>query len=340
MYSRDDRRLRFAALAAQGVAQLVLYAIIQRSSDLATIESQQEVLYDGHLTFSWNPIRLGGEVLRHFRRVVNVYPGGPKPLFTIIVLTVVIGLVIAATRRRRSAEALRAQFLALLLLVAVVGGFLDRFPFGPLSRGVSFHSRGERSTLWLVPVVAVGLAATLQLIRRAAGWNRWLRLTFDLCVFVTAALVLHASIHERALPYALSGSKEATRYIEQHAGPDDAIVLPGPSTMTYAVETRSHVRLEPTPHRTIGFEPIFRDPRIHAFGLASPIPTTPQNIHRAVEDSLRVFVFDALPGYGSDGAVISKTLTDAGFVPSAPMNVDRTQIVLWRSPRCVSLPSC
>ena len=340
VYAQDDRRFRIAALVTQGVAQLVLYAMIQRSSDLATIESQQEVLYDGHLTFSWNPIGLGGEVLRHFRRVVNVYPGGSKPLLTILVVTVVVGLVIAATRRRRSAEALRARFLALLLIVAIVGGFLDRFPFGPLSRGVAYHSRGERSTLWLVPVVAVGLAATLQLIRRAAGWNRWLRIAFDLGVFVTAGLVLHASIHERALPYALSGSKAATRYIEQHAGPEDAIVLPGTSTMTYAVETRSPVHLEATPQWTIGFEPIYRDPRIHAFGLASPTPATPQNIHRAVDDSLRVFVFDALPGYGSDGAVISKTLKDAGFVPSAPRNIGATQTVVWRSPRCISLPSC
>ena len=129
---------------------------------------------------------------------------------------------------------------------------------------------GERSTLWLIPVLAIGLAACLQLVRRAAGWSRWMRIGFDVCVFVTAALVLHSAIHERALPYAFSGSKEATRYIEQHAGPEDVIILPGPSTMTYAVETSSHVTLRPTPTAGIGFAPRFADRRVAPITSSTP----------------------------------------------------------------------
>ena len=136
LYARSDRPIRIAALTTQAIAQSAIYLEVQRSSDLAQIERDQENLYDGHLTFSWNPIRLGGEVLRHFRRVVNVYPGGPKWLLTIIVLTVIVGLVIAATRRGRSAEALRARFLALLLL------FTDRRRH---PRPVSLRTRGPEA---------------------------------------------------------------------------------------------------------------------------------------------------------------------------------------------------
>ena len=337
LYARSDRPIRIAALTTQAIAQSAIYLEVQRSSDLAQIERDQENLYDGHLTFSWNPIRLGGDVLRHFRRVVNVYPGGPKWLLTIIVLTVIVGLVIAATRRGRSAEALRARFLALLLLFTIVAATLDRFPFGPGGREP--HSMGERSTLWLIPVLAIGLAACLQLVRRAAASSRWMRIGFDVCVFVTAALVLHSAIHERALPYAFSGSKEATRYIEQHAGPEDVIILPGPSTMTYAVETSSHVTLRPTPTAGIGFAPRFADRRVAPITSSTPAGKRAE-IRDDVRGAHRVFVFLAIPFYGPEPQLIVDTLKEKGFEQTDTITADKTLILVYRSPDCATLLSC
>jgi hypothetical protein len=329
VYARSDRWTRLAAVAVQAAAQLVIYVELQRASNLAELERAQEGLYDGHLTFSWNPIKLGREVLHHFDRVVNVYPGGPSWLLPVLSLVVVVGLVSAVIDRKRTARALRAQYLGLLLLMAIVLGFADRFPFGA-GRGFVL-SRGERSTLWLVPVVAFGLAAALQWVRGLVGRARWPLLAFDVVIVAVALVVVVSAVGEEAPPYPFSGAESATHLIENRLGKNDVVVLPGVSTMPYAVETRSGVTLHATPQRTIGFAPTFTDPRIHAFGLTSLTPATPAAIRTSVRGADRVYMFVSIPGFGPDQQTIVTTLRRAGFRMEDTIDVNHTQVVVWRS---------
>lgn len=328
LYAESDRTVRIAALVGQGATQALLYLEMQRSSDLAKIE-QEQAPNGAHLNFSWNPIKFGGELLKHFRRVVHVYPAGPGWLLTVIVVVVLVGLVTAATNRRRAAEAMRAQYMLLILVFAIVASLLHRFPFGPA--GGSFLSRPERATLWLVPVVAVGLAAALQRVRGATEHTRWMRLGFDAVVFLLALVVVAPAVHKRTFPYAFSGSKEATHFLEAHLGEHDVVLLPGTSTMTYAVETSTKVTLHATPRRTIGFAPTFEDRRIKAIGAQSLIPATPVTIREIVRAADRVFVFLAL-SIGPEPQAIADDLATEGFEPTQTLEIGATKIVVWRKP--------
>jgi hypothetical protein len=70
------------------------------------------------------------------------------------------GLIIEAWR---GPQAIVAHYLLLLLAVAFVGGVLGKIPFGPAVANPI--STGGRASLWLVPVMAVGLAAALRRVR-------------------------------------------------------------------------------------------------------------------------------------------------------------------------------
>ena len=216
----------------------------------------------------------------------------------------------------------------MLLIFAIVGAALGKFPFGPA--GGSFLSRPERSTIWLIPVVAVGLAAVLQRVRTTAEGTRWARIGFDAAVFVVALVVLASAWNERALPYAFSGSKEATHFLERHLGKHDVVILPGNSTFTYAVETGTKVTLHATPKETIGFLPVFEDPRIAAPGPKGLLPQTPAAIRRHVRGADRVYVFLALGDFGPEPASIAKTLASDGYVLSDTIEFDTTTINVWR----------
>ena len=77
LHAQSDRIVRLFAVAAQAVGQLILFAAIQQAAgrQLEELEANQEKLYDGHVTFSWNPLRFGGEAIEHYRRVAVVFPG-------------------------------------------------------------------------------------------------------------------------------------------------------------------------------------------------------------------------------------------------------------------------
>src|SRR5262249_28688511 len=123
LYGRTDRWVRVSAVAVQAVAQLLLYRELQSASDLARIESQQANLSDGPMPFPLTPVDLGRELWRHFDRVVNAYPGGPRWLLPILTLAVLVGLITASLRSPRRAETIRARFLTTMLVIAIVGAF-------------------------------------------------------------------------------------------------------------------------------------------------------------------------------------------------------------------------
>jgi hypothetical protein len=83
VHPKSDRVVRLLAVAAQAVGHLAVFAAMQQADgrQLEVIEATQEKLYDGHLTFSWNPLRFGSEAFEHYRRlavVSRLAPGGSQ----------------------------------------------------------------------------------------------------------------------------------------------------------------------------------------------------------------------------------------------------------------------
>jgi hypothetical protein len=331
LYAKSDRVVRLIAVAAQAVGQLALFAAIQQAAgrQLEELEANQEKLYDGHVTFSWNPLRFGGEVIEHLRRLAVVFPGGPGWWLTTFALIAVAGLVLAAFTKRQGVS---ARYLALVLLVAFVGGLAGRFPFGPTSPDdiSSLFSRGERSSLWLVPVIAVGLAATLQYLRGLTAKVSKLRLGFDLVVYALAATVLVTALHS-APPYPFPGSKSATAFVESEVRRDDVAIISPISVFPSAVESKSRVSILDRPNTVNSFIPGFADPRVHTTGSLSDSVGTPDEVRSWVKGADRVFVHVSIPGLGQrqvDG--IEETLRSVGFRQVQVKTFGTAQVEIWQ----------
>ena len=156
LHPAQDRVVRMVSVGAQAVLQVAMLIWAQRSTDLAEIATSMEGDFDGHLTFYANPVRMAQELHLHARRVAEIYPGGSGRWLTVLFAAAVLGLVIAALSKR-PAEAMRGQLGLFALAVAVAGALFGRFPFGT-TNDVPV-SLGGRHSMWLTPMIAVGLAA-------------------------------------------------------------------------------------------------------------------------------------------------------------------------------------
>jgi hypothetical protein len=331
LHAQSDRLVRLSAVAAQAVGQLLLFAAMQQTAgrQLAELEANQETLYDAHVNFSWNPLRFGGEALEHYRRLAVVFPGGPEWLLTVCALLALAGLLVAAFTKRQSVA---ARYLLLILFVAFVGGIAGRFPFGPKSpHDVStLFTRGERATLWLLPVIAVGLAMALQLLRGLTANRSPLRLGFDIVAYALAVTVVATTLH-RSPGYPFPGARSATAFVESEIHQNDAVIITPISVFSYAVESKSSVSIVGRPETVNSFIPSFADPRVHPTGLISDAPGTPDQVRSWVDGADRVFVYDTIPGFGQRQVdAIEDNLRADGFQRVRVKKFDAAQVVIWK----------
>jgi hypothetical protein len=331
LHAQSDRLVRISAVAAQAVGQLLLFAAMQQTAgrQLAELEANQETLYDAHVTFSWNPLRFGADALEHYRRLAIVFPGGPGWWLTACALVALAGLLVAASTNRQSVA---ARYLLLILLVAFVGGVAGRFPFGPKSPDdlSTLFTRGERATLWLLPVIAVGLATALQLLRGLTVKGSRFRLGFDVVVYGVAVTVVATALRD-APPYPFPGSKSATAFVESEIHHNDAVLLSPISVFSYAVESKSAVSIVGRPETVNSFIPSFADPRLHPTGPISDSPGTPDQIRSWVDGADRVFFYDTFPGFGQRKVdAIENTLRAVGFQKVRLKKFGAAQVVIWK----------
>jgi hypothetical protein len=331
LHAQSDRLVRLSAVAVQAVGQLLLFAAMQQTAgrQLAELEADQEKLYDAHVSFSWNPPRFGDDALEHYRRVAIVFPGGPDRWLTVFALVALAGLVVAAFTKRQSVA---ARYLLLILFLAFVGGVVGRFPFGPQSPDdlSTLFTRGERAALWLLPVIAVGLATALQLLRGLTVKGSRPRLGFDVVVYGVAVIVVATALHD-APPYPFPGSKSAAAFVESEIHQNDAVLLSPISVFSYAVESKSAVSIVGRPETVNSFIPSFADPRVHATGPISDSSGTPDQIRSWVDGADRVFFYDNFPGFGQRKVdAIEDTLRADGFRRVRVKKFDAAQVVIWK----------
>jgi hypothetical protein len=320
LHPASDLRARIVAVGAQEAACLALFVAEQRTSTRLPVETPWRETWDAFLTFHPNPLRFGGDVLLHLRRLAETFPGGPGWFATLCILVALTGLVATAWRGR---GAILARYLLLVLGVAFVGGVLGKFPFGP--RVGTAISDGHRVSLWLIPVVAVGLAAALQRLRRVLAGRRALRVGFDSAAYLATAAILVSTLGDKTLPYPWPGAKPATDFVTSKLGRHDALLIPWPGHFSYAWESGSSDGVEAQPSYPDGFWPTFGDSRIHLTGSLA----TADQVVPAVEGADRVFVYIPNPF----DSVEVRGLPSLGFKSQQAVSFGAVRVQVWRRSR-------
>lgn len=310
LHPNGDRIARYAAAAVQGTVQLLYLKVAESKTDLQGIEKVMEEAYDGHMQLFLDPRSMFQELMRHLRRVAEVYPGGSGRWLSTFAVVALVGLALGAFRPRNRTEALSCRFLLLAFVTAAAGSLVNRFPFGPINGPTV--SVGGRHTLWIVPAFAFGLAV-------AGGRTRDLIARWPLApialdaVIVAAAIALFPLRYEPARPSPFPGSSSSTHFVDTHLGARDIVIVTGTSTFSFANETTFPLHLEATPTHQVGYAPAYRDPRIISIGSWSYRPATPQQVSDALRGRVRAYVLGSGPKAGPSMEEAAALVEAAGF---------------------------
>jgi hypothetical protein len=324
LHPASDLRWRAVAVGVQEAICIALLVAQGHTHNLPAQEDNFRRTWDAFVDFSPNPITFGGEAFIHLRRVGEYFVGGPAWFAGLCVAVAIIGLAIAAWRGR---QALRARYLLLLLVTAFVAGVLGKFPFGP-SQG-DLISSGGRVSLWLIPVVAIGLAAVMRGVRSMIASRRFLAFAFDAGAFAGAVVILVVGLARDPVPYPFPGPLSATEYVQSHLGGRDALLIGSRSDWSFATETSFKTGVRRTPDSSIGFQPDFPDPRIHYLdALVDRGHVAPE-----VASAHRVFVYYAGPPFSKPEAQLrtelASTLGSLGFAPESTPAFQYAGVQVW-----------
>jgi hypothetical protein len=278
LHSNGDRRRRAAAVAAQLLLLGTIYSVFSPTYSHERIRDFFE-RWGGFIEFDANPVIFGREVFDHLWHVADVFPGG---IPTLALALASVGLVVAALR---GPQAVPARFLGLMVVVAVGGSLADVIPFGP-------RRDYGRLSLWLVPVMALGMCAALELVRRRVSAQTTLRTGFDAFVCIAAGVILISSFAtDHAYP---AGARSAVREVMADLGRNDAIVVTKYTSYIFALYSGTPVGLRATRDRSIGFGPTFGDQRV----LSHQDTTTPEQFDHFVDGVDRIYLVNAPAGSG------------------------------------------
>jgi hypothetical protein len=337
LHARSDLRMRLAAVATQAAASIAILVATSNTYDLAENRDRWRDTYDAFVTFHPNPLRFADEAFVHLRRLAEAYPGGPSALAGVGIVVALLGLAIIAWKGR---EAIRARYLLLLLGVVFVGSLLGSLPFGPLKGETT--NQGYRVSLWLIPVIAVGLAAALQGLRSLLPNRRTLRSGFDAVVFLGAAALLVSALAATQPAYPLPGAKSAADFVQSHLGPRDSVLIGYHANWSFAAETNFPYTVDATPDNTYGFVPDFTDRRIHYLDVGQrfeqglgPVPVGPRTIAPDVKGADRVFVYYHMPiveGWDPGAKTrLASTLRKLGFQRQPTVHFESASVQVWGS---------
>jgi hypothetical protein len=322
LHPSGDRVVRLTAVGVQAVVQAAHYVVLQSKSDAGGIEEVLEQAYDAHMSFSWNPLTLGREMLEHLRRLAEVFPadpGGNSWWLALLALLSMSGLVLAATKGRRRSETVTGRYLLLLVFAAAVGSLVDRFPFGPHNEGTA--SLGGRHTLWMVPALAFGLAAVAHRAGRWAAGRDPLRFGLDVALIGAAVAVMVVG-YEPAPEAPFPGSESGARFVDAAIRRNDLVIVTNNSVFAYAISTTTPIGVSETPDHQVGFAPVYLDPRIESIGEFAAEPASPEDIRRWTADADRVLVLSNGPLHAGRNR-LQGVLEPAGFTLS------ETRQFLW-----------
>ncbi len=308
-----DFVVRIIAVGAQAVVSAALFLAESGTYNRGVLQAQWRHVWDAF------PSASPQSVLVHLGRVAETFPGGPLWIATVTVIVAIVALVVEATR---SEHAVLARFLLLMLVVAAAAGVMGAVPFGPkTARAVA---GGTRVTLWLAPVVAVGVAFALQRVLELAAAR--VRAATHIAAYVGAAVVLFSAVTAVPWRYPLPDANKAAQFVESNVGPRDAVVVAiNDDSYSLAAESTFRATLTRTPQSGIGFWPSYTDPRIVlTYGRSA--------LYVAIRVSRadRVFVYRPRPPFNAvqkqSLQSLAVALSYAGFVLQENMQWDRARL--------------
>ncbi len=336
LHPKSDLRVRVAAVAVEAAACAAILVATGRTYNLALNRDRYRITTDAFVTFHPNPFRFVGEVFVHLRRLAETYPGGPSALAAVCIVLALIGLVSIAWKGR---QAIRARYLLLLFGVVFVGGVLGKLPFGPIQ--VNTISDGGRVSLWLIPVLAIGLAAALQGLRSLLPSRVALRTGFDTATYLAAAAILVSALAAKQPPYPYPGAKPATDFVQSHLGRRDSVLIGFHADWSFAAESNLAYKIDPVPDSTYGFHPDFTDPRVHYVDVGQrserglgPELVDPRHVAPEVKGADRVFVYYHMPlvqGWDPGARTrLDSTLRKLGFKRRPTFHFGAARVEVWR----------
>jgi hypothetical protein len=324
LHPRFDFTVRLVAVTLQESICIVLLAAESHAHNVEALQDQFRTTWDAFIDFN-NPIQFAGDVFVHLRRVGEYFVGSSPWFAGLCTVLAMVGLCIAAWEGR---QAVRARYLLLLLLAVFIAGVAGKFPFGP-SQG-SLYSSGGRVSLWLIPVVAIGLGAGLHGLRDILP-GRVSRVGFDAAACVAAVAIVVIGLSRDPVAYPFPGAHSATRFIQLQLGEGDAVLLDFGSSWSYATESGLHSGIESNPDGYIGFVPTFDDTRVHPVATF----TDPQHVATEVSQADRVFVYYAEPPFGSEAGrrtQLASTLGTLGFHQQPTRTFQDATVQIWSRP--------
>lgn len=329
-----DVGYRCFGVALQGIVYGILSLAVRRTYDVTLLQQWWQRTYDGFIVSHGQPFGIVTQTFIHLRRVAATFSGGP-PWWAAVCLVASIGaLLIDTAGRDRSPRTLRAQYLVLLLLAALVGGLTKVLPFGPTADGM-------RLSLWLVPVFAIGTARALTRLCDAAARRRLGTVVFDgLAVLAALVVVINAATDSPRYPQ--SGAQSATNFIEARLAPTSVVFVEHVNGIyPYAVATHLPVAVRPE-RAKVAFFPQFDDPRIHSLAFTGPsgtdmLLTAPpdhrdqHNIARVIGTATEVYLYRIAPNnvirHGTQA--FATLLRNLGFDPAQTARFDTAQVLTW-----------
>jgi hypothetical protein len=320
LHPASDLKVRAPAVAGQAATSALFLFAEERARDVGGVQDMFRETWDAFIDFN-NPIQFAGDTFVHFRRVGEYFLGGPPWFAGLCIVLTVLGLAVTAWQ---GGQAIRARYLLLLLLLAFIGGVVGKLPFGPRELG-----GGGRVSLWLIPVVAIGLAAALHGLRAILS-GPLPKAAFDAAAWIAAAVIIAAGLSRDTVPYPFAGAHSATAFIQSQLTGGDAVLIGYLSDWSYATESGLRSGIHRTPDTTVGFAPSFDDVRVH------PVFTSvdPEYVAPEVSEAKRVFVYYAEPPYnGFDQHLRSRlasTLGALGFRPRPARGFDDATVEIWK----------
>lgn len=317
LHPKADLRWRASAFAAQLIVHLAFFLITSRTYNSAPIFAFFRP-YDAYINFSWNPITLALRVLRHWARVAYVFPGVHGIAAAACMTLVTVGLAFAAWRGPRTYV---ARYLLLLLAVAIVGGIAGKLPFGPVERGVT--SPPFKAVLWMIPIVAVGIAVALETVRQLVARDTFLHVAFDALAFALAIALLLGAIGARR--YYPTGARLASTRVGNEFGRNDVVWVTRFTEFSFALYSGLPYRIIETPQYSVGFEPKFINPRVHVLDFT----LRKDEVKTSVQSADRVIVVNWITKLPYEQLVsqLGNVLTADGFELTSRENVHGTLIL-------------
>jgi hypothetical protein len=132
--------------------------------------------------------------------------------------------------------------------------------------------------------------------------------------------------------YLDSGAPSAHRFVEEHAGDRDVIIVLPTATWHYAAQPGVPVDIVPAPETDVGFQPRLVDPRMWVQAPPSAWDGSVEQLRRRVGAAPQVFILTVFAGWGNLGDRLEAALASLGYRQRPGLVASAFEVSVWERP--------